>query len=414
MPRLRELRISNLLSFGADGGAPADDLDAVLVVGEPTNEVAPRVPSVELGGLNVLIGANASGKSNLIDVLSLLQSLPTDLTETVREGGGVTEWMWKGPGGRERPAELEVRVEGDRGPIRHRLSFAPRGARLAVADERIEDWDPVPGQKRPYLYFGFENGRPMFNVRGGKARRLAREDLRDDQSVLAQRNDPDQYPELAYLRSFYMGFRVYRDWTTGRRSELRLPQPADLPDDFLLPSGKNLAIMLNAFDRFPKEADALRDAMRRFHPRFQEIKTIVQGGMVQLFFREAGLDELVPATRLSDGTLRYLALLTVLLHPKPPPMVCIEEPELGLHPDLIDDLASHILRASERTQIVATTHSDHLVSALSHTPDSVLVTERGPDGTRMTRLEAPRLEAWLQRFRLGELWMNGDLGGTRW
>jgi CubicO group peptidase (beta-lactamase class C family) len=226
--------------------------------------------------------------------------------------------------------------------------------------------------------------------------------------------DPEGYPELASLQRLYRGIHLYRDWDTGRRSTFRVPQPADLPDDFLLSSARNLAIILNAFQRHQQTWDGLHEAMRRLYPGFLELKTIVQGGTIQLFLREKGLEELVPATRLSDGTLRYLALLAVLLHPTPPPLVCIEEPELGLHPDLIDDLARLLVDASGRCQLVVTTHSDHLVNALSDTPQAVLVTERGEQGTVLWRLEPDKLAVWLQKYRLGELWMKGEIGGTRW
>lgn len=389
--RLSQLRVRNLLSFGPDADW------------------------IEVQPLNVLIGPNASGKSNLLDALSLLQSLPDDLTEVIREGGGIHEWLWKGPGG-DRIAEIEVRLDRGAAPsLRHRLRLGQRGARLVVTDERIETWETPPDWGKPVWYFGHDTGHPMVLGPSEQGNRTyTRVQLRPEQSILAQRNDPEGYPEFADFQDIYAGIRIYRDWTTGRGSAFRVPQPADLPDDFLLPSARNLAILLSAFQRFPKEWDTLHEAMRRFHPGFKELKTIVQGGTVQLFLREIGLDDLVPATRLSDGTLRYLALLSVLLHPTPPRVVCIEEPELGLHPDLVDDLARLLVDASARCQLVVTTHSDHLVNALSDVPTAVLVTERGEQGTVLRRLEQDNLATWLEKYRLGELWMRGELGGTRW
>src|SRR4030042_5600050 len=94
----------------------------------------------------------------------------------------------------------------------------------------------------------------------------------------------------------------------------------------------------------------------------------------------------IPATRLSDGTLRYLCLLSILCHPNPPPLVCIEEPELGLHPDVLPNLALLMLSASERCQLIVTTHSDILVDALTEIPESVIVCEKQGGSTRMQRL----------------------------
>ena len=119
----------------------------------------------------------------------------------------------------------------------------------------------------------------------------------------------------------------------------------------------------------------------------------------------------VPATRLSDGTIRFVALLAVLLSPAPPPLICIEEPELGLHPDALKLLADLMVDASTRTQLIVSTHSDTLVSAFTEQTESVLVCEH-LGGTIFRRLESERLRHWLDKYRLGEIWRIGELGGN--
>jgi len=138
----------------------------------------------------------------------------------------------------------------------------------------------------------------------------------------------------------------------------------------------------------------------------------VVGGTVQVFLQEG--DITIPATRLSDGTLRYLCLLAILCHPNPPPLVCIEEPELGLHPDIMPALAELLKEASTRSQLIVTTHSDELVDAMTDQPESVLVCERDEQGTTLTRLNGKTLKPWLEKYRLGDLWTRGEIGGTRW
>ena len=119
--------------------------------------------------------------------------------------------------------------------------------------------------------------------------------------------------------------------------------------------------------------------------------------------------------RLSDGTLKFLCLLAVLLGTEPPPLICIEEPEVGLHPEAIQIVAEALVDASERTQLIVTTHSEALVDALSESPEDVLVTERDFDnGTQFRRLERKQLALWLERYSLGGLWRKGELGGNRW
>ncbi len=112
--------------------------------------------------------------------------------------------------------------------------------------------------------------------------------------------------------------------------------------------------------------------------------------------------------------MRYLCLLAVLCDPSPPPLICIEEPELGLHPDILPKLADLLIAASERTQLIVTTHSDILVDAMTERPDAVLICEKHDGRTEIKRLDTEELERWLKDYRLGELWTRGALGGTRW
>lgn len=138
----------------------------------------------------------------------------------------------------------------------------------------------------------------------------------------------------------------------------------------------------------------------------------IEAGTVQVIFQEGRF--IIPATRLSDGTLRYQCLLAILCHPTPPPLVCIEEPELGLHPDVLPTLAALLKEAAERTQLIVTTHSDVLVDAMTDTPEAVLVVEKVDAATKLSRLDKATLTPWLDKYRLGQLWTRGDLGGTRW
>jgi predicted ATPase len=156
----------------------------------------------------------------------------------------------------------------------------------------------------------------------------------------------------------------------------------------------------------------LEQLLRQFFPRFKRMSTKVSGGTVQFYLHETGFSTPIPATRLSDGTIRFIALLATLLSPSPPPLVCIEEPELGLHPDAVALLADLLVDASERMQLVVTTHSDALVSALTNHPDSIVACERPGAGTVLRRLDAAKLDGWLEEYRLGDLWRMGDLGAN--
>ena len=132
--------------------------------------------------------------------------------------------------------------------------------------------------------------------------------------------------------------------------------------------------MLNRLKREPRAKNQFLNALRQLYGGVEDFDVIVEGGTVQVILQED--DITVPAIRLSDGTLRYLCLLAILCHPAPPPLVCLEEPELGLHPDILPGLADLLREASERCQLIVTTHSDTLVDALTDMPESVVVCEK--------------------------------------
>ena len=397
MRPLQSIRLDSILSFGPD------------------------TPELPLEPLNVLIGPNASGKSNLIEALSLLAAAPGDLQQTIREGGGVREWLWKGAAGTP-TATVDVTFESPMSEEaeRYRLSFTETGGRFELRDETVENEKPTtPYDEQPYFYYRYHEGRPVINVltitdQNRLKRDLKREDVRPDQSILSQRRDPDSYPELTYLANLLERISFYREFHVGRHTPPRLPQQADLQQDMLLEDASNLGVLLSSLLNQPDVKQGLLARLRNFYPSVEDVVASVSGGTVQLFFHERGLRHSVPATRLSDGSLRYLCLLAVLCHPDPPPVVCIEEPELGLHPDVIPEVAKLLVEASSSSQIFVTTHSDILVDALTDFPETVVVCEKSDGATQLRRLDAEELRPWIEDYRLGELWTRGRFGGNRW
>ena len=390
---IRELRLDGFLSF------------------------APGSKPFEMRPLNVLIGPNGSGKSNLIEALDLLSATPHDLADAVRKGGGSIEWLWKGdPPASE--AEIEAILDRSGTPtgrdLRYRLNLGSVRTRLELLDEAIEETTSNPGKDDVYFYYRFQRGHPAINVRtvaGETSRRnLRREDLLPDQSVLAQRKDPEQYPEVTWVGRRLAAIRCLTDWTLGRRTPARKPQPADLREDQLLSDCSNLALVLNHIEH---SGDTnINDLLKQFFPRFRYLSTRISGGTVQFYLHEAGFKSPIPATRLSDGTLRFISLLAALLSPSSPPLLCIEEPELGLHPDAVALLAEVLVEASNRMQLVITTHSDALVSALTYQPDAIVACERPGASTTLRRLNPQKLAGWLEDYRLGDLWRMGELGAN--
>jgi predicted ATPase len=388
-PAIQSLHIQNLLSFGDNS------------------------PVIELGPLNVLVGPNGSGKSNLIEIICLLQSTPKDFAGMMGDSGGISEFLWKGKA-KTQTASIEVIANpiGLNRTLRYYLSFTKAGAQPKIIDERIENERPDHGYEKPYFYFDYNNGQPTLNV-GGTKRFLRHEEVDPQKSILSQRQDPDQYPEVTYLGKLFGSFRLYRDWEFGPDSEVRDLYGSELKNDFLEEDISNLGLMLNRLRADARAKADLLSYLQMFYEGAEDILTPIQGGLVDVRVEEKnGIT--IPATRLSDGTLRWLSLLTILLHPEPPPLVCIEEPELGLHPDMIRPLAKLLVSASARMQLIVTTHSDALIDELSETPKSVLICEKRESSTTLKRLDPERLTDWLKRYTLGQLWRTGEIGGNRW
>lgn len=388
------------------------------------------VEPIPLTALNVIIGPNGSGKSNLVEAMSVLRAVPRDLPLPIRQSGGVKDWLWKGAAGYGSgfsdgsgagipAARIELvfaegqlaKFPGGDPAVRYRLVFGAEGDSFVVLDERLENAESAPGETKPYFYFGYENSRPMLNVKEGR-RELRKEDIDRTQSILSQRKDPEMYPELSRLADILAGIRIYRSWQFGPDATVRAACRPDVRTDHLSEDFGNLPARLAALKRTPSVKRRLLELVRELAPGFEDFEVVPEGGTLNLYLTEGSLS--FPARRLSDGTLRYFCLLAILVDPEPPPLVVIEEPELGLHPDILPILRDLLVDASSRCQLIVTTHSTQLVEAMTDHADSVLICEKKQGSSLMTRLTQEEVERWREHGSLGSLWMAGHVGGTRW
>ena len=298
---MHRIKLENILSFGPDS------------------------QELELKPLNVLIGPNGSGKSNLIEVIGLLRAAPSDVMAPIREGGGGDNWIWRGE-----PKATEARVEVVVGepfalsykrPLRYSLAFGPfffGGTSLIEEIGEVERTEE--GEHSSEHYLERRSGKVTLTYRDESGKKSQREllptDINPDQSILSQLKDPVQYPELTYLGIGLARIHLYREWSFGRNTPPRLPQKADLPNHSLDEDGRNLGMVLNRLRRDPKAKNRLLTALRSLYREVEDFDVHVEAGSVQVFLQEGNVT--IPATRLSDGTLRYLCLLAILCDPNLP------------------------------------------------------------------------------------------------
>ena len=383
---IERISVCNLLSFGESA--------------EP----------LELRPLNVLIGINGSGKSNLIETIALLASMnsPRGMSGYIGQRGGIFNWLWKGT---EAAPIAKLDVSGgllDGTHFKHRIAFTRVEQSLEVVNESVAPRFRRGYEPRPL--FGYEKGVPVVRPRG-RARFLKRSDVNVTQSILWQDQLEEIANNLSPLSRLYRSFRIYR---MSHIEQAKQPQRTDLSSDYLSPDGTNLSAVLSRLMQRKGFQKKLIDKLITFYPEFEDLRVIPEAGTQQIYFQERDLYSLVPASRLSDGTFRWLCLLAILLHPEPAPLICIEEPEIGFHPDIVVELAELLREASKRMQLIVTTHSRTLVDGLTSTPEDVIVCEKDQGSTRLRRLVADELKVWLENYSLGELWRRGQVGGNRW
>jgi predicted ATPase len=390
-PHLQELRIDGLLSFGAE-------------------------TVFEFGRLNILVGPNGSGKSNLIDCLRAFRDAPLDIQQAFTNGG-FESWLYNGLDKQSGSGVLQVIVwvVGLPNAVRHQIRLGPPSHSRAQLEELVSNVQADSEATAPY-FVGSYRSPAMLSISGAGKRRHKQLDTNDYnpfRSILSQIRDVDQYPEITRLANLYSSYRIYSEWSFGRNSKLREAAPAGRSDAKLSESMSDLPVALNALEQTPAHEKILK-LLPELKETYVDYVTRILFGRVGLELVESPFKLPVPAIRLSDGTLRFLALAAILLQSDPPPLICLEEPELGMHPDMIRMVAGMISEASTKTQLIVSTHSELLLTALQDDFDALFTFDTGTKGTIVQRLSRQDFHKWRAKHALGELWSSGELGGVRY
>jgi predicted ATPase len=312
--------------------------------------------------------------------------------------------------------KLTLELPAIGGALSHELRLGPPIQSRAPLEELLRYAGETADEELP-LFVGSPRSRSVLSVPGRGARRRERElsggEYDPFNSILSQVRDLQQFPEITALATYYSACRIYSEWTFGRHSALRDPTLAGRSDTKLSERMDNLALALNALEQSITH-EQIRALLAELKETYSDYVTRVIFGRVGLELLESPFDTPLPAKRLSDGTLRFLALAAILLHPDPPPLICLEEPELGMHPDMIRIVSEMIVSAAQKTQIIVTTHSEYLLSSLENEFDVLYAFNSGLSGSVTTRFTRSQLKEWREEHSLGQLWTSGELGGNRW
>ncbi len=343
---------------------------------------------LEMRPLNVLIGPNAGGKTNFLDFFRFLREAFTDkLSEAVARRGGIRNLLYG-----EDKENLKFHITCHISDLTVCLQAEIAGP-LTVEPRVIQEKIYIPEHPPKVLLEKKEGKSPRFS--------------------LFQFPPPDNRSVAIYR---LIGETThYAQFNTEPISAIRSPQTAR-GRTALAENGSNLTSVLqylaNKLEYRPTWV-RIKEILSIAYPNFEDIYFPAEGGDGNLVLRwkERTFEKRdFSANFLSDGTLHFLCLLAILLNPAPPPLICIDEPELGLHPALIRIIAELLKDAATRTQLVVATHSPELVSHLE--PEDILIVENIKGATEMRRLSSDELKTWLKEYTLAELWLARDLGGN--
>ncbi|HEX2568626.1 MAG TPA: AAA family ATPase [Polyangia bacterium] len=319
--------------------------------------------SARLGHLTVIIGANAAGKSSLLDVLGFLRFVAEHPLPPEIDPASVGKRLFHVGG----PERLEIAFEIAHlrlVPLCYALELHGPIGQPMVARERLESpGSGAEGEPRAFAYLGFKGGRGVVQERSGTKIVSRSWNIAPNELALRRALDPE-LTTAARLQAFISSWHFYSGFDVSHVAALRRPARIE-PQPKLAEAGGNLsAVLMWLRSEHPDSWEELETHLRSAVPDFESLGVKPYGGPGTVIgtWRERGVKGELTLADLSDGTLRFLCLATLCLMPTPPPLICIDEPETGLHPRVLPILAGLLRAASARTQVLVTTHSPYFLS----------------------------------------------------
>jgi len=340
-----------------------------------------------LDQLNIITGANGSGKSNLYKALRLLaETAQGGVIHSVAREGGLESSFWAGPEKLSRRMKnREVPIQGlarKKDAVRLRLGFStddysyaislglpiPSASAFALDPEIKRECIWAGSQYRPASLL-IDRDAAVVKTRSSSGRGwdIVRKDMSSFDSIFSQISDPAAMPEVYALREEMKNWRFYDHFRSDREAPARIPQ-LGTRTPVLHNDGRDLAAALQTIREIGDE-QALHDAIEDAFPGARVDIEASHDARFAIKFYQEGLLRPLSGAELSDGTLRFLLWVAALLTPRPPPLMVLNEPETSLHPDLLPALARLIIKASRSTQVWVVSHASRLVAALNEAPD---------------------------------------------
>jgi predicted ATPase len=349
-----------------------------------------REIDVRLNNLNVLIGANGAGKSNFITLFRMLNHVVDPglgLQLFVAKNGGADSFLHYG---RKVTSSITLDLEFGR-------------------NSYTSEWTPTLDDKLIFAREAVHYLIPPKDLKSWSTQVLS---MGHSESELpnAAKTSPQKVP--GYVLRSLSSWRVFHFHDTSDSATVK--RTGQINDNSYLrgDAGNLAAFLLVLKRRFPNSYESIRRSVQSVTPFFDDfvLRPIAENpDTIRLEWREKGSDFPFLAHHLSDGTLRFICLATVLLQPTPPSTILIDEPELGLHPFALNVLAGLIRKAAFKTQLIISTQSTHLVNQFEL--EDLLLVNRKDGASTIERLSAQAYEHWLEDYSLGELWEKDVIGG---
>lgn len=381
---------------------------------------------------NILVGINGSGKSNFIKAIRLLY-------ESIAGNGfqKLFSQKWGGFAGAvhfgvEEYDEILLRYEFDKDVLNNVLNnpefefrknpvYEIRIHKRGIQGEySLSEWlfTNDPKHPTPYTYLKIDKGQGIISEREKADRtiKIKRIDAFDKQElVLRQISDPDHFYPIYNFKKAIEQITIYDYFDSTFESPIRQLSPY-FSEERLLPDGRNLSFLLNHLNASSTSAyDQILQVLTNVNPHFRSLVfSTPTAGKTLLSLKEKNLEKTITIEHISDGTLRFLLLSSIFYNPNRGSVICLDEPEIGLHPDMINAIGKGIQHAANSgSQMIVATHSPLLMNEFMLEDLRIFEKDKTNQTVVNTKSEED-FKGWEGEFLVGQMWLRGQVGGVRW